>query len=1136
MANDTTRDNRGQPKNAARMSGSSPAPKKKHAPRWRLLSLLAILAAVVWFLPTIIVQTPLLPWILKLATTDLKGTATVQSASLGWLSPIEVYGIEMKDAAGKPVLSVGAVRGDRSLGAILFNYTNLGKFTIYGTKLSVAMRDDGTNLEDMLAKYLVPSEKPASSPIKIGVAVEIIDGVASVTDERTGLTWQIEKLSLKFGMAADGETNVDVITDLRDIRGVGKLSAGVKMCAAENSAKFSLTQFPLAMLRPLAARFSPGTTLTGRLSSEVGLAWGSNTAGKNGFAAKLDVDGFSLGAGFLHNDVLQLANLHAECQASWQADRFDIQKSLIQCDVGSASLTGTVPLGGKDGVSLTSIAHQRQECAGAVDLARLAQMLPSTLSLRPEMRIDSGRVEWTFTSLPGPQGAAWHGQVVAANLTATNTRTNRQIAWNNPISAVFDAHDVAGGEPIVDRLLCQSDFLNVEGGGTTDNLNAKFSLSLNKLADQLGQFIDFGNVQFAGDGSGNLAWKRSPQHEFDAGADIKLTGFQLQMANDQPAWREDVLLGYMTAKGQTNFDANTRIDTATLTVKSGIDQIDLRLLGQVKDLRGGGVWPLGFQMQGNLQNWPARLAPWLPMKRVQLTGDFNLQADGIASKDGAELRQMGLAVQPLIANSPWANINETRLEASASACSWNQSKRRLQLPSAMLKCATAAVQADNIVMALPAEGSMELAGNLNYEGNIGRIRQWFVEPKPKVPVTWTAAGQLKGSAVLKQTAGIVQGTTTAEIVNLAITDAGKKIQEPRIQLVAQGNFDPKSQTLQLSQCQLISSALTAAVAGGMAPVNNRNSGQFEANLNYDLERLTGLLRPCIGSDIRVAGRGSTSAQYRGPFSLAEGAAAAAFRWEGAQLYGFPLGPADIKATMANGVAQIEPLDLAVSGGRVRLAPQVQLAKNPMVLTLPKGPLVQKVQINPAMCGSLLQYIAPALAGVATAEGAFSIDLDDCRVPLTDLKKANITGRFTVHSVRIGPGPMIRELAVFMNRAAPAQLKRESVVPFQMVDGRVHHKNLELIFPDITIRTEGWVDLDQRMEITAQMPVPQKWQAGTTVLANAVRNQIITVPLRGPLAKPALDPKVVQELSRQFIQKAASNVIEGELNRLFTPKK
>ena len=247
------------------------------------------------------------------------------------------------------------------------------------------------------------------------------------------------------------------------------------------------------------------------------------------------------------------------------------------------------------------------------------------------------------------------------------------------------------------------------------------------------------------------------------------------------------------------------------------------------------------------------------------------------------------------------------------------------------------------------------------------------------------------------------------------------------------------------------------------------------------------MRPCLGSNIRIAGRGSSSASYRGPFSLADGSATATLRWDAANLYGFPLGPADIKATMANGVAQLEPLDLALSGGTVHLAPRVQLTSNPMVLSVPKGPLAQKIQINPAMCGSALAVRRPGAGRRDDRQGTFSIDLDDCRIPIGNMKKANMAGRFTVHSMEIGPGPDDSRVGGLHEPrdAGPTEDASRSCLS-KWSNGRVHHKNLELIFPDITIRTNGWVALDKSMEITAQMPVPPKWQAGNTVLANAVR--------------------------------------------------
>ena len=127
----------------------------------------------------------------------------------------------------------------------------------------------------------------------------------------------------------------------------------------------------------------------------------------------------------------------------------------------------------------------------------------------------------------------------------------------------------------------------------------------------------------------------------------------------------------------------------------------------------------------------------------------------------------------------------------------------------------------------------------------------------------------------------------------------------------------------------------------------------------------------------------------------------------------------------------------------------------------------------------------------------------------------MTGRFTIHSMAIDPGPMTHELATFMSRETPAQLKSESVVPFQLVDGRVYHKNLALIFPDITICSSGWVDVvDKTMDIMVQMPVPPKWQAGNTMLSRCrcgTRRSPSPFTARWPSRR--LDQKAVADLTR-----------------------
>jgi hypothetical protein len=729
---------------------------------------------------------------------------------------------------------------------------------------------------------------------------------------------------------------------------------------------------------------------------------------------------------------------------------------------------------------------------------------------------------------------AWHAQLGADNITAT--AAGRQIAWQRPMSLVADIHEGSTG-PIVDKLQCESDFLKMHANGTPDALAASLSFNLQQLSDQLGQFVDLGSLQLAGEGWGNLNWKRSADQQFDADAEIRLQNFQLGLPN-QPAWREDNLVALFSAKGQTDLAQKTRVDSATVGVKSGSDQIDVRLTQPIATLQQGGVWPLRVQAQGQLQNWPGRLAAWMPTKNCRLNGNYTLTVDGIFSKDNIDLRQTTLAATPLIVATPWINMNEPKLDASLVA-SWDPSKRRLQITPATLTCATIAIQANNVALAVPEQGPIELSGSLKYQGDAARLRQWFSDPAQ--PATWQLAGDLNGAATISQSGGTIRGETTTDLTNLAVVDrSGQQFQEPRMRLVAKGQYDNQTTIVQLEKFELTSSVVAAGAVGHVAPVNNVTNADINGQINYDMERLASLLRPYLGSGVRIVGRGASPVTYRGPFSLAGSSASAGLRWDMANIYGLQIGPGQIKAGLDNGILKIDPLDLAVSQGRLHLAPTIRMSPDPMELTLPRGPLLQQIQIDPVLCSTMMKYIAPVLADVASAQGSFSIDLDSCRIPLNNPSQGELVGRFTVHQIEVGPGPLVRAFAVLLGRESPAKLRQQSVVPFRMYGGRIEHQGLELVFPDFTIRTSGSVGLDQSMNIMAEMPIPPKWIQSNPMAAQALQGQTIRIPVGGTLSKPQLDQRAVQDLTRQFMQKATENVIQGEVNkqldRLFGPKK
>ena len=95
--------------------------------------------------------------------------------------------------------------GDRSLAAILCDYTNLGRFHLYGLKLSVVLRDDGSNVEDLLANYLAPKKAPQPAKPSAGFALglDIVDGSVTVADQTIGQSWQVSKLAVSLDLPKD---------------------------------------------------------------------------------------------------------------------------------------------------------------------------------------------------------------------------------------------------------------------------------------------------------------------------------------------------------------------------------------------------------------------------------------------------------------------------------------------------------------------------------------------------------------------------------------------------------------------------------------------------------------------------------------------------------------------------------------------------------------------------------------------------------------------------------------------------------------------------------------------------------------------------------------------------------------------
>jgi hypothetical protein len=256
--------------------------------------------------------------------------------------------------------------------------------------------------------------------------------------------------------------------------------------------------------------------------------------------------------------------------------------------------------------------------------------------------------------------------------------------------------------------------------------------------------------------------------------------------------------------------------------------------------------------------------------------------------------------------------------------------------------------------------------------------------------------------------------------------------------------------------------------------------------------------------------------------------------------------------------RVEPLSLAVGEGRLTAAPQVRFVPQPAELALPAGPLLSNVRISPEVSEAMLKYVAPVLAGATQSEGQFSMHLDGTRVPLAEPRRADSAGRLTVHSVRVVPGPLARELigvaqqieslakrrdpTALLGRSTRPQVTllaiRDQQVNFRVVEGRVHHQNMEFQVGDVMLRSQGSVGLDETLALTLHVPIQDAWIAKEPLLAG-LKGQTLQVPVSGTLTRPQLDQRAVASLSAQLLENAAGGALGNELNKaldkLFKPR-
>ena len=184
------------------------------------------------------------------------------------------------------------------------------------------------------------------------------------------------------------------------------------------------------------------------------------------------------------------------------------------------------------------------------------------------------------------------------------------------------------------------------------------------------------------------------------------------------------------------------------------------------------------------------------------------------------------------------------------------------------------------------------------------------------------------------------------------------------------------------------------------------------------------------------------------------------------------------------------------------------------LLVEPGRMLDHVEVSPDLFDGGLRYVLPILSDATWAKGELSLVIDSCLINFDDPKKSLVSGELHVHGIQAGIKNELLQVASTRLGALAAgdkgrtvHLADDSVIQFQLRDGRVWHDGVEFglprVSPELVVRSRGSVSLDDQLDLVIELPLPLHLVADGPI-AQAMKGQSISLRATGPLSKPALE--------------------------------
>jgi len=477
-------------------------PQRKTATRslkWLLAIVVVLIVLAFLLIPLFVSSEKGRQIMLAKINASLDGQTNFADLSMGWSKGVKISDFSFNDKAGQTSVQVKQITTKPHYGSILMGNLSFGETTVDEPKVQINLRPQQATPK--------PSTKQKQQAVTLPVQkIDLVvnNGSLRVTGSQTK-TAEVSQINSRLNLRPPGQQtdfNIGMAVVAEDqaskISAAGQLTpdkkTGWSLKGTTGDFNVEVNELDLASLGPILELAKVELQPYGIVSAN--MTSGLKDGHFENLTAKIKAKNLDVTSPLLKGDRLQSSILDVDVKLSQKEQTINIDRLQVKSDWAEGGASGTVPTTVK---SFTDFLQpdSRHSLKGNFncDLAAILSQMSRTIGLKEGMKVTSGRLTGSIDTFTEAKKATIAGQANLAELAGTVD--GKKLALSEPVVAEMK---ITGEKDKInfDKLDVSAAFAKINAQGSIEQINYDAQVDLAKFQSELGQFVDIGPYQMAG--------------------------------------------------------------------------------------------------------------------------------------------------------------------------------------------------------------------------------------------------------------------------------------------------------------------------------------------------------------------------------------------------------------------------------------------------------------------------------------------------------------------------------------------------------------------------------------------------------------------------------------------------------------